>query len=289
MDEAQIHAFWQAHPCGDQQVGGLDHAFRGDYEAFFLQYDAFRYSREAHILRCLDGIDFQGAKLLEIGLGEGADSEQIIRRGARWSGLDLTTESVARLRTRLQLRQLPYDELKQGSALAIPYPDNAFDKVFSHGVLHHIPDIRLAEREIARVLKPGGELIMMVYAKWSFNYLVAIGLLRRLGLLALLGLNLHPSGVYGDHVANARRFGLMNYLRMSNFIHRNTDGPDNPYSKVYDLRQVRQDFPSFQVTRAYKRWMHGPPLPVSWLPFGSLLGWHLWVHLTPIKPGQRLR
>ena len=104
-------------------------------------------------------------KLLEIGLGQGADSEQIIRRGARWSGLDLTAESVARLRTRLELRQLPYDELKQGSALAIPYPDNAFDKVFSHGVLHHIPDIRLAEREIARVLKPRGELIMMVYAK----------------------------------------------------------------------------------------------------------------------------
>ena len=68
--------------------------------------------------------------------------------------------------------------------------------MFSHGVLHHIPDIRLAEREIARVLKPGGELIMMVYAKWSFNYLVSIGLLRRLGLLALYGLNLDPSGAH---------------------------------------------------------------------------------------------
>ena len=31
MNEAQVHAFWQAHPCGDQQVGGLDQAFRGDY------------------------------------------------------------------------------------------------------------------------------------------------------------------------------------------------------------------------------------------------------------------
>jgi hypothetical protein len=30
--------------------------------------------------------------------------------------------------------------------------------------------------------------------------------------------------------------------------------------------------------------MHGPPLPVSWLPLGRLLGWHLWVHLRPIKP-----
>jgi ubiquinone/menaquinone biosynthesis C-methylase UbiE len=143
------------------------------------------------------GIDFRGAGLLEIGLGQGADSEQIIRRGARWSGLDLTAESVARLRTRLELRKLPYDELKQGSALAIPYPDNTFDKVFSHGVLHHIPDIRQAEREIARVLKPRGELIMMAYAKWSFNYLVAIGLLRRLGLLALYGSTSIPATSMG--------------------------------------------------------------------------------------------
>jgi SAM-dependent methyltransferase len=283
LDEAQVQEFWQTYPCGDHQVGGLDQTFRGDYEEFFRRYDAFRYGREGHILGCLDGIDFQGCKLLEIGLGQGADSEQIIRRGAHWSGLDLTAESVARVRTRLELRKLPYDELKQGSALAIPYPDNTFDKVFSHGVLHHIPDIRLAEREIARVLKADGELIMMVYAKWSFNYLVAIGLLRRLGLLALYGLNIELDGVYGGHLANARRMGLGNYLKMSNFIHRNTDGPDNPYSKVYGLREVRLDFPSFRVTRAYKRWMHGPPLPVSWLPLGRLLGWHLWVHLRPIK------
>jgi hypothetical protein len=38
MNEAQVQAFWQAHPCGDQQIGGLDHAFRG--EKFFRQYDA---------------------------------------------------------------------------------------------------------------------------------------------------------------------------------------------------------------------------------------------------------
>src|SRR4051794_18004504 len=114
MNEAQVQTFWQAHPCGDHQVGGLEQAFLGDYEDFFREYDAFRYRREGHILGCLDGIDFHDKKLLEIGLGQGADSEQIIRRGARWSGLDLTAESIARVRTRLELRKLPYDELKQG-------------------------------------------------------------------------------------------------------------------------------------------------------------------------------
>lgn len=69
---------------------------------------------------------------------------------------------------------------------------------------------------------------------------------------------------------------------MSSFIHRNTDGPLNPYSKVYDVRELEQDFPAFTVVRAYKRFMHAPPLPVSWVPLAPLLGWHLWAHLKPV-------
>jgi SAM-dependent methyltransferase len=286
VNETQVRQFWEAHPCGDHQVGGLDSVFSGDYEAFFREYDAFRYAREGHILGCLDGIDFAGKKVLEIGLGQGADSEQIILRGARWSGLDLTAESIERVRTRLALRNLAHEDLRQGSALDIPYADNSFDMVFSHGVLHHIPEIDRAQREIARVLCPGGELVLMVYSKWSFNYLIAIGLLRRVGLAALYALNADPGGIYGEHLMNARKIGLARYLKMRNFIHRNTDGPGNPYSKVYDLLEIRRDFPLFKISRSYKRWMHGPPLPVSWLPLVRLLGWHLWVHLSPIKPAS---
>jgi SAM-dependent methyltransferase len=160
--------------------------------------------------------------------------------------------------------------------------------VFSHGVLHHVPQIRRAQAEIARVLKPDGELIIMVYAKWSFNHIVAIGLLRRIGLLAMHFSGVRPSGIYRHHLQNARKSGLWNYVRMENFIHKNTDGPDNPYSKVYDPAEIRKDFPAFRIVKSYKRWMHGPPLPVSWLPFGGLMGWHLWVHLKPAH-GARSR
>ena len=286
MQELQIRDFWEHHPCGDHQVGGLA-AFAQDYETFFREYDAFRYQREGHILGCLDAINFRDRKILEIGLGQGADSEQIIRRGGRWSGLDLTNESVARVRTRLQLRNLPYDDIRQGSALKIPYPDASFDMVFSHGVLHHIPEIGAAQAEIARVLKADGELVIMVYAKWSFNRIVAIGLLRRLGLLAMHSLGTKPSGIYRDHLQNAQSSGLWNYMKMENFIHKNTDGPHNPYSKVYDLAEIRKDFPAFRIVKSYKRWMHGPPLPVSWLPLGKLMGWHLWVHLRSLTPSQK--
>lgn len=283
MNEREIQSFWQTHPCGDAQVGGLEDANHNDYESFFTGYDAFRYHQHRHLLTCLDGIGVKDKEVLEIGLGQGADSEQIIRRGGRWSGLDLTQESVTRVAARLALRKLPYQALKQGSALDIPFPDDSFDLVFSHGVLHHIPEIHRAQREIARVLKPGGTLVAMLYAKWSLNYLVSIAIIRRLGLCVLYGAGISPSGILGDHVRNAARMGLWKYLRLENFTHYNTDGPLNPYAVVYDTSRIKRDFPNFTVDKVYKRFMHAPPLPVRWMPLERMLGWHLWAHLRPKK------
>jgi SAM-dependent methyltransferase len=282
VNEAQVQAFWAAHPCGEHFVAGADDV---GYETFFNDYDRFRYERESHIPRCLDEVGFGGRQVLEIGLGLGADSEQIIRRGGRWTGIDLTAESVDRVRTRLELRKLPYDRVLQASVLELPFPDNSFDVVFSHGVLHHVPDIAQAESEVARVLRPGGELVVMLYAKYSLNYLVSIAIVRRLGLSAIYALDragLRFGGIYGRHVENARQLGLRRYLAMRNFVHRNTDGPDNPYSKVYSLAEVRRDFPSCRVVRAHKEYMHAPPLPVERLGLASVAGWHLWVHMQPV-------
>lgn len=284
--DQDIREFWDAHPCGDHLVESL----HLDYEDFFRRYDEFRYQHEGHILRRLDAIDFKDKRVLEIGLGQGADAEQIIRRGAKWSGLDLTPESVQRVSTRLRLRGLPYERLECGSALAMPFDDNIFDIVFSHGVLHHIPDVRTAQREIARVLKPDGQLVAMLYARRSLNYLVAIALVRRVAIVALYSVGARPGGIVGRHLANARREGLWRYLKMSNFIHRNTDGPENPYAKVYDLATVREDFPDFEIQRTYQDNMHAPPLPVAWLkPLAGSLGWHLWVHLRPRENAQGRR
>src|SRR5262245_29396386 len=147
MDEQTVQRFWQNHPCGDVQVGGLHDRFRGDYEEFFSGYDRFRYQNERHLPACIESLNVAGKRVLEIGLGEGSESECLIRQGADWSGVDLTPESVARVGARLTLRELPYKELRQGSVLDLPFADDAFDLVFSHGVLHHVPDIRQARSE----------------------------------------------------------------------------------------------------------------------------------------------
>jgi SAM-dependent methyltransferase len=289
MDEQTVQSFWQDHACGDAQVGGLHEHFRGDYEKFFADYDRFRYQNERHLPACIEALNVAGKKVLEIGLGEGSDSELLIRQGARWSGVDLTAESVSRVGTRLALRKLPHDELRHGSVLDLPFDDGTFDMVFSHGVLHHVPEIRVAQSEIRRVLRPDGKLVIMMYARWSLNYLVSIGLVRRAILLtafplAQVGiLSSDPArGTLGAHLANARAMGLFRYLRLNEFTHHNTDGPANPYALVYDRRRIEDAFPSFRVVRVYKRFMHAPPFPVHSLPGEKLMGWHLWVHLEPV-------
>lgn len=277
--ETEIQDFWQNHPCGAELVGDLSEKSKQDYEDFFARYDKFRYEKEAHILKNLDQIDFQGKKVLEIGLGQGADAEQIIKRGGIYSGVDLTAESVERVKMRFSLRNLPFAEVKQGSALELPFNDNEFDIVFSHGVLHHIPEIKKAQKEIARVLKPDGNLIVMLYAKKSLNYLLSIFLLRRLGLIGLYFLKPNIGGIYGHHIAQAREKGLWNYLKMDNFINVNTDGPFNPYSKVYNVNEVKKDFTDFEIIETHQDFMHAPPLKIGWLPLAKWLGWHLWARM----------
>ncbi|MFE9092932.1 class I SAM-dependent methyltransferase [Streptomyces sp. NPDC007264] len=284
MRQSDIQDFWSAHPCGDNVFGAPGGEEHEDYEAFFTRYDAGKYRLESHIPECLDRLDVAGRRVLEIGLGQGAESEQLIRRGARWSGVDLTDTAVRRTGMRLALRGLPHEGLHRASVLDLPFPDDSFDLVFSHGVLHHVPDVLTAQREIHRVLKPGGELVVMLYARWSLNYLLSIAVVRRAALLSAYplvrcGLLRRPHSLLAAHVANARRRGLLRYLRMSDFVHRSTDGPGNPFSRVYDVRRVSRHFPLFEVRHAEKRFMHAPPLPVHGMTGERLLGWHLWVHL----------
>ncbi|MFD8004214.1 class I SAM-dependent methyltransferase [Streptomyces mirabilis] len=287
MMEESILGYWNTNPCGEQLVGGPSSDELHHYEEFFDRYDALKYGIESHIPACLNKLNLTNRQVLEIGLGQGAEAEQLIKRGALWTGVDITETSVQRTRIRMNLRGLPFQGIHRASVLDLPFPDDSFDVVFSHGVLHHVPDIEQAQREICRVLKPGGELVVMLYSRWSLNYLVAIGLVRRAAVLLSYPIvrmrGNKSNGRLADHIGTAHRRGLFKYLRMGQFIHHNTDGPANPYSRVYDLRRVRADFSSFVVNGAEKRFMHAPPLPVHGFPGERVLGWHLWVRLTPRK------
>jgi hypothetical protein len=131
------------------------------------------------------------------------------------------------------------------------------------------------------VLKPGGTLVAMLYARRSLNFQVSIRVVRRAVLAAAYPLRnvLSFRGMLRQHLDNAERVGLREYLNLETFTHRNTDGPLNPFARVYSPREVERDFPDFELVETYQRYLHAPPLPVHGLPGGDRLGWHLWVTL----------
>lgn len=284
-NEVKTESFWSTHPNGSRVEGVAKFGDPStDFIGFMERYDAYRYQTEPHILRYMDALPLNGAEVLEIGLGQGADSEQLIRRGAHWHGIDLTEKSVEQVKKRLALKQLPYRSVHCGSATKLPYADNSFDIVYSFGVLHHVPDIAAAQREIKRVLKPGGQVLVGVYAKHSLNYWLSIFLLRRLGLLTIYPFKPNLGYYYQQHMENAKRLGLLNYLRMEHFIHANTDGPENPYSKLYTRADIAHDFSDFQIIRCRKECLQAWPIPKRWvLPGGSIGGWYLMALLKPKK------
>ena len=95
------------------------------------------------------------------------------------------------------------------------------------------------------MLEPGGTLIAMLYARQSLNYQFSIRVVRR-ALLAMAYplrnsrlLRAAPP-ILPEHLENAEASGLRRYLRLDAFTHRSTDGPLNPYARVYSLREVER-------------------------------------------------
>ena len=104
----------------------------------------------------------KGLKVLEIGVGMGADYLEWLKAGAQATGVDLSATSIERARRRCELAGYQPD-LRVADAEQLPFADNSFDVVYSYGVMHHSPDTEQCIREAWRVLKPGGQARIMVY------------------------------------------------------------------------------------------------------------------------------
>jgi len=92
---------------------------------------------------------------LDVGCGEGRFCRMLKDAGVRATGIDPTPAMLEAAR-----RRDPDGDYRLGNAEALDFADASFDLVVSYITLVDIPDFRAAIREMARVLKPGGSLLM---------------------------------------------------------------------------------------------------------------------------------
>jgi ubiquinone/menaquinone biosynthesis C-methylase UbiE len=173
----RVHAFWNAQSC-DTQVAKAE-PFSKQY---FEEIEAFRYFDQPFIHAFAQFTRFHKKRVLEVGFGAGTDFIQWLRAGAIVTGVDLTEEALRNLSRRIELYELPAPaHIGIADAEKLPFADNSFDLGYSFGVLHHTPDTEAAIREMIRVVKPGGEIKLMLYNRRSIyvlNRWVKYALLR---------------------------------------------------------------------------------------------------------------
>jgi SAM-dependent methyltransferase len=111
--------------------------------------------------------DYVGRRVLDAGCGTGEYACWYASQGSDVTAVDLSAPSLGRAREYAAGQGLENVRFQKQSVLALDFPDASFDYVYSMGVLHHTPDPYGGFRELCRVLRPGGVIVVSLYNRWS--------------------------------------------------------------------------------------------------------------------------
>jgi SAM-dependent methyltransferase len=283
--------FWTEYQPGfrfsDKPVGSRE---------FFAEVELHRYALEPHIPELVRFERWAGADVLEAGCGIATDGARFARAGARYTGLD-QSETALELATRRFREEGLEGSFERGSVTALPFEAASFDLVYSHGVIHHLPETERAVEEFERVLRPGGVALVMVYHRDSLNYRFNIMVVRRflaasLAIPGAVGAVAAATGedrsVLEGHRRLLREHGPRYLTDAQLFLSNNTDGPGNPLSKVYSRDEAQGLFAAFDRVESTVRFLNlrlfpgGDRLAATGLArrLERRWGWHLYVSAT---------
>ena len=135
-----------------------------------LQFEDDSYlDHETWIRPAFEQLDpSQGLNILDYGCGHGMAAVVLARRGACLTAFDLSPGYLDEARRRAWANGVGIHFVQANGEL-LPFADRSFDRIWGNAVLHHL-DVRIAGRELFRVLKPGGLAIFC--EPWGENSLL---------------------------------------------------------------------------------------------------------------------
>jgi SAM-dependent methyltransferase len=152
-----------------------------------------------------------GMIIADIGCGTGDNLSYIHGEGVQFFGIEYAEASARIARSTLDNRAT----ISVGSATRIPYPDSSVDIALCIEVVEHIEEEDLAFREIARVIRPGGWLVLSLpYRHWFASYKPLMGHFRHYTKADVEGLLDRNGFEIEEYLANFPRWS-----RMANYIY----------------------------------------------------------------------
>ena len=232
IDQAN-KAFWD-ELCGSMDARSLGIDDRSPQS--LKRFDDWYMDFYPYLTRYIPFRSMKGKRVLEVGLGYGTVAQRLIEHGADYHGLDIAANPVAMVRHRLRLLNRE-GTVKQGSVLDCPFENDAFDWVISIGCLHCTGNLALGIKELHRVLKPGGQGLLMVYNATSHRHWFSAPLRA---LKQTLDRRQRYSGV-GEPRAHIRAL-----------YDANLDGVAAPHTEFVTAHQLKTLCSDFRTCRVHK-------------------------------------
>lgn len=286
--EAQRSAtrrYWNAHPIATDSVPYP----RGTSESFDAIFQAWERRMDSRRLAFLDAC--AGKRVLEVGCGIAIDGRYLASHGACYQAVDLSRESLRLAAAHFALKGLRA-RFVNADATRLPFADGSFDVVMSIGVLHHVPDMESACREVVRVARPGGMVRVMLYNRRSYHFLLVdrvvrplIWLLQKLPFGAELARRAPPKFRQIHEICRRHGFDRQRVLSASTDWSEPGDGNFNPLSHFVTAEQVRRLFAGLTDFDFYRTDLKYFPIPIPWLKAAVERRFGFFLQMTARKPG----
>jgi ubiquinone/menaquinone biosynthesis C-methylase UbiE len=271
----QVRAYWDAHPVGSERVPYQV----GSPKWVETLYEKWKAGIDDHRLKFLESC--RGKRVLEVGSGIGVDARYLIENGIDYQGLDYSFQSLQLSRKMVEAGNLS-GRWVNGDATALPFAAEEFDLVYSIGVLHHVPDMEKACRELMRVVKRGGTVRVMLYNRHSYHYAVMIyvvlpliWLMTRLPIPSAIASHLPEKFREMYLIAKHQGFDQRRLLNSSTDTSHPGEGHFNPLSRFVTEREVRALFDQLEDFRFFRMTLSYFPIPLLRRFVEKYFGFHL--------------
>ncbi len=212
--------WWESHPMRyDWRQKVVCEEFSKQFyleidRRFFLSAKRYMPWKKYPFDRLIDFESLRSKDVLEIGVGSGSHAQLLAQFARSFTGIDITNYAVRSTSERMKCFGLEA-AIRRMDAERMEFDDDAFDFIWSWGVIHHSANTPGILKEMRRVLKPGGTVVTMVYHRSLWNYYVVGGIFH-----GILG---------GD---------LLRTGSLHNVVQRHTDGAIARYYSISEWRRL---------------------------------------------------